>query len=153
MQKQCKHKITMWKSSPIWDPTRKNSNDLKLLPTSHWSAKPAMTTDRQKFAFPALLDDIILWYHQALNHIGMKRLWDTINAHFWHPRVQARVEQLIKKMWCMPTIQFLFPLTNTRSPSSSVAWSGSQSNQPLQGSLIKWLHALLASVNPYRHRV
>ena len=44
-----------------------------------------------------MLDDIILWYHQALNHIGMKRLEDTINAHFWHPRLQARVKQLISK--------------------------------------------------------
>ena len=41
----------------------------------------------------SILDDTVRWYHQFLNHIGQRRLIDTISAHHWHPDLSACVKQ------------------------------------------------------------
>lgn len=43
----------------------------------------------------ALLQPTVQWYHQALNHLGMNRLHDTIRLHLYHPRLRATVETLV----------------------------------------------------------
>jgi hypothetical protein len=44
----------------------------------------------------ALLDTVIRFYHLVLNHIGMTRLRDTIPQHFYHPHLQAHVENIAR---------------------------------------------------------
>jgi transposase InsO family protein len=41
------------------------------------------------------LDGIIRFYHQALNHLGIRRTVDSIQLHFHHSRIRARAEHLI----------------------------------------------------------
>ncbi len=37
-----------------------------------------------------MLPQLIKWYHAAMTHVeGMSRLEDTLNTHFFHPRLQA----------------------------------------------------------------
>eukprot|EP00978_Attheya_sp_CCMP212_P001210 scaffold2532_cov42-Attheya_sp.AAC.2 len=45
----------------------------------------------------AILDRFIKWYHKTLVHIGMNRTEDTINAHFYHPKIRERVIALCSK--------------------------------------------------------
>ena len=42
-----------------------------------------------------MLDNIIRFYHLALNHIGITRLRDTIALHFYHPHLQPNVERVV----------------------------------------------------------
>jgi hypothetical protein len=44
----------------------------------------------------AMLNDVIRFYHLALNHIGITRLRDTIALHFYHPRLQENVENIVR---------------------------------------------------------
>ena len=44
----------------------------------------------------ALLNDIIRFYHMALNHVGITRLTSTIATHFYHPGLQAHVANIIR---------------------------------------------------------
>ena len=42
--------------------------------------------DSWKIAFfSQALNNIVCWYHQVLNHIGMTQLYLTITTHFYHP--------------------------------------------------------------------
>ena len=43
-----------------------------------------------------MLDTIILFYHWSLNHIGMSCLFDTINLHFYHPQLRARLQEILQ---------------------------------------------------------
>ena len=55
----------------------------------------------------AQLDSIIRFYHQALNHLGVRRTVDSIQMHFYHPQIRARTEHLIKTCpVCQQTKQF-----------------------------------------------
>jgi transposase InsO family protein len=42
----------------------------------------------------AMLDRLITWYHQTLVHTGMNRTEDTINTHFYHPKIRERIIEL-----------------------------------------------------------
>jgi hypothetical protein len=42
------------------------------------------------------VDDIIRFYHLALNHVGITRLHDTISLHFYHPHLKANIQKIIR---------------------------------------------------------
>ena len=44
-----------------------------------------------------LLDKAIRWYHIALGHIGMNRLYDTISMHFFHKDLRNKVEDIVSR--------------------------------------------------------
>ena len=51
-----------------------------------------------KIAIPtSLLTNIVRWYHCVLNHIGMTRLHQTINTHFYHPQLRATVDSVVQE--------------------------------------------------------
>jgi len=43
----------------------------------------------------SLLDHAINWYHLALSHAGMNRLYDTISRHFYHRDLRNRIENIV----------------------------------------------------------
>jgi len=52
--------------------------------------------DPLKICIPTgMLDLIIKFYHQALNHLGVNRLIDSITLYFHHTHLYARAEQII----------------------------------------------------------
>jgi transposase InsO family protein len=44
-----------------------------------------------------LLDGIVRWYHLALGHVGISRLYDTVATHFHHRQLRLRVNDLVEK--------------------------------------------------------
>lgn len=51
-----------------------------------------------KIYLPAsLLTDTIRWYHLALGHLGANRLLDTLKMHFYNPRLQATLDNIVSK--------------------------------------------------------
>jgi hypothetical protein len=44
----------------------------------------------------ALLDAVVRFCHLALNHVGVTRPRDTIAQHFYHPHLQAHVENIVR---------------------------------------------------------
>ena len=42
-----------------------------------------------------LLEPILNWYQRILNHIGITRLVDTINVHFFHPQLHQKAIQIV----------------------------------------------------------
>ena len=49
-----------------------------------------------RIAIPTpLLANIVRWYHQVLNHIGMTRLQQTIATHFYHPHLRKMVDSVV----------------------------------------------------------
>eukprot|EP00978_Attheya_sp_CCMP212_P025289 scaffold80992_cov27-Attheya_sp.AAC.1 len=50
-----------------------------------------------RIALPdAILDHFIKWYHETV-HIGMNQTEDTINTHFYHPKIREREIALCSK--------------------------------------------------------
>ena len=50
-------------------------------------------TDTWHVAIPdTLLDPIITWYHHVLSHIGIRRLYNTISTHLYHPALKDKIE-------------------------------------------------------------
>ena len=53
---------------------------------------PLNAPDTYKICIPpALVNDIILWYHEVLGHVGESRLFSTINTHMTCPLLYDRV--------------------------------------------------------------
>jgi transposase InsO family protein len=51
-----------------------------------------------RIAIPTtLLIPIIKWYHIMLSHVGMTRLYGTIATHFYHPRLQPQIAEVVGK--------------------------------------------------------
>jgi transposase InsO family protein len=51
-----------------------------------------------RIALPdAILDRFIKWYHETLAHTGMNRTEDTINTHFYNPKIRERMIALCSK--------------------------------------------------------
>ncbi len=49
-----------------------------------------------KIYIPAsMLEALVQWYHEILNHPGMNRLFDSINAHMHNPRLRATCESVV----------------------------------------------------------
>ena len=44
-----------------------------------------------------LLTEIIEWYHEALGHVGERRLQDTISTHLYHPKLRSEVLKVLRK--------------------------------------------------------
>ena len=42
-----------------------------------------------------VLGNAIRWYHLALSHIGMTRLYDTMSMHFYNPKLKNKIEDII----------------------------------------------------------
>ena len=42
-----------------------------------------------------MLQSIVKWYHQVLNHQGSNRLYDTIAQHFYHKELKITCEQIV----------------------------------------------------------
>ena len=49
---------------------------------------------------PSLIRDVIHWYHIMLGHCGMQRLYDTIAARLYCPRLSALCAQYICPAYC-----------------------------------------------------
>ena len=45
----------------------------------------------------ALLENAIQWYHLALSHIGISRVYDTITMHFYNAKLKNRIEDIISR--------------------------------------------------------
>jgi hypothetical protein len=43
----------------------------------------------------AQLNDLVAWYHEVLNHLGITRLCETIEQHFYHRDLRLHVEQYV----------------------------------------------------------
>ena len=43
-----------------------------------------------------ILDRTILWFHQAMNHNGMNRLYDAMNTHFYNFELRQQIEHLVR---------------------------------------------------------
>ena len=55
--------------------------------------------DTWRIAIPtSLLDPIINWYHQMLDHVGMTRLNATISTHFILPSIKSKSGTYCKHM-------------------------------------------------------
>ena len=55
-------------------------------------------TDVYRICIPAnSLSEIIEWYHEALGHVGERRLQDTIATHLCHPNLRAEVIKILRK--------------------------------------------------------
>lgn len=44
-----------------------------------------------------LLDDAVRFYHLALSHVGMNRLYDTLSLHFYNRHMRNKVEDLVAR--------------------------------------------------------
>ena len=54
--------------------------------------------DSWKIAIPSqALTNIVKWYHQVLNHVGMTRLHLTISTHFYHPQLRQTVDRIVQE--------------------------------------------------------
>jgi hypothetical protein len=38
--------------------------------------------------------DTVKWFHQVMGHPGEKRLQDTLNQHYYHPRLHYHIDKL-----------------------------------------------------------
>jgi hypothetical protein len=53
--------------------------------------------DHWKICIPThQLEDVINWFHFALNHCGLHRLLKTINMHLYHPKMRSVAECVTK---------------------------------------------------------
>ena len=43
----------------------------------------------------AILDDVIEWYHQVLNHTGMTKMRLTMERNLWNPTMRRRIEEIV----------------------------------------------------------
>jgi hypothetical protein len=59
----------------------------KPTPTSVW--KICIPTQQ--------LENVVQWFHQALNHCGLHRLLKTISMHLYHPRLRVVAENVTYK--------------------------------------------------------
>jgi hypothetical protein len=63
-----------------------------------------------KIAIPtSLLTNIVRWYHCVLNHIGMTRLLQTIQSHFYHPQLRVIVEAVVRDCTACQRYKLLGP--------------------------------------------
>ena len=59
---------------------------------------PDLIFCKTKIAVPdTLLDRIITWYHELLNHPGVERTYKTISQHFYARGMEARVRTLVRR--------------------------------------------------------
>ena len=49
---------------------------------------------------PSLLNRIITWYHELLNHPGVERTYKTISIHFYARGMEARVRIIVRRCSC-----------------------------------------------------
>jgi RNase H-like domain found in reverse transcriptase/Reverse transcriptase (RNA-dependent DNA polymerase)/Integrase zinc binding domain len=73
------------------------------------------------------LDSIILFYHQALNHLGIRRTVESMKMHFYHPQLRARSEHLIKTC---PTCQKVKQALQTAAYAVRTAIHGTMKVSP-----------------------
>ena len=45
----------------------------------------------------AMLNELITWYHNVLLHVGSTRLTSSISTHFYHPQLDERVSNFVKR--------------------------------------------------------
>jgi hypothetical protein len=38
--------------------------------------------------------DTVKWFHQVIGHPGEKRLQETLNHHYYHPRLRYHIDKL-----------------------------------------------------------
>jgi hypothetical protein len=63
-----------------------------------FSASEGVAPDDWKIAIPdAMLDKLVNWYHLSLTHVGMTRLKSTMEKHFYHPKLNERIRQIVGK--------------------------------------------------------
>ncbi len=53
------------------------------------------TQPNWKITLPeSMVVDTVKWFHQVLGHPGEKRLQETLNQHYYHPRLHYHIEKL-----------------------------------------------------------
>jgi hypothetical protein len=63
-----------------------------------FSNSEGVADDDWKIAIPdAMLDKLVNWYHLFLPHVGMTRLKNTMKTHFYHPKLEERIQQIVGK--------------------------------------------------------
>ena len=77
----------------------------RLLPVQDYSIKnvhgPDLIFYKNKVVIPpTLLDRIITWHHDILNHPGVERTYKTISQHFYACGMEGRVCTLIRRCSC-----------------------------------------------------
>ena len=77
----------------------------QLLPSPHYTVKnihgPNLIFYKNKVVIPAaLIDRIITWHHEILNHPGVERTYKTISQHFYARGLEARVRTIFRRCSC-----------------------------------------------------
>lgn len=68
----------------------------QLAPGLHIACYIPSPNEPWKIFLPTnLLDQAIQWYHLALGHIGISRLYDTMHQHLYHPDLRNRIDDLV----------------------------------------------------------
>jgi hypothetical protein len=53
------------------------------------------TQPHWKIVLPeSIIVDTVKWFHQVMRHPGEKRLQDTLNQHYHHPKLHYHIEKL-----------------------------------------------------------
>ena len=54
--------------------------------------------DDWKIVIPSqCLTNIVHWYHDVLNHVGMTKLIDTIATHLYHPDLRSQAQEVVQR--------------------------------------------------------
>ena len=72
--------------------------------------KETIATLNGKVVIPTLLlNDMIAWYHENLQHPGITRTYKTISSHFYYTNLEKYVGLFIKKCFiCIKTKFYLY---------------------------------------------
>jgi hypothetical protein len=53
------------------------------------------TQPNWKIALPeSIVIDTVKWFHQVMGHPGEKRLQETLNQYYYHPRLRYHIDKL-----------------------------------------------------------